>query len=232
MIDEFGYIFRKSISDFKVNFKDFFKTGLFLYFIPILLVNLLNLYKPDSWSFFVLEIINFVLLSLFFIYIVLLLNGKVKNIFDKSFKKLGKFLFFQIILVFILLFLYLLLVIPGIIFSIFWVFSSIIFILNDNIKISDALKNSKKIVNGNWWRVFGFFSFFILFSIFCGFIYGLSFEFVLTLSNLSDSFVSVFFNSGFQMLLSTFSIIFNYNVYKFFVDSKKRNGIVRKINKL
>ena len=52
--------------------------------------------------------------------------------------------------------LFLLLIIPGIIFLIYWTFG--IYVLYDEKKgILESLKRSREIVRGNWWKVFGYF---------------------------------------------------------------------------
>ena len=51
--------------------------------------------------------------------------------------------------------LFLLFIIPGIIFSIYWIFG--IYVLLDEKKgILKSLKRSREIVRGRWWRVFGY----------------------------------------------------------------------------
>jgi hypothetical protein len=47
----------------------------------------------------------------------------------------------------------LLLIVPGIIFSIYWIFALYVSIFRD-INGTDALKYSKKLVEGKWWRIF------------------------------------------------------------------------------
>ena len=47
-----------------------------------------------------------------------------------------------------------LLIIPGIIFGVFWIFAVYIF-FSEKGTIRSSLKKSRKIVNGKWWRIFG-----------------------------------------------------------------------------
>ena len=57
--------------------------------------------------------------------------------------------------------LYILLIIPGIIFTVFWAFSSYIMV-NEKTKIRESMKKSRALVKGRWWKVFGFGLLFLL----------------------------------------------------------------------
>ena len=48
--------------------------------------------------------------------------------------------------------LFLLFIIPGIIFMVFWLFSSYV-LIGENKRILESLKESHNIVKGKWWRV-------------------------------------------------------------------------------
>ena len=54
-----------------------------------------------------------------------------------------------------LLGLFLLLIIPGIIFMIYWIFGSYVF-LDEDKGILYSLKKSRQLVKGNWWKMFGY----------------------------------------------------------------------------
>ena len=60
----------------------------------------------------------------------------------------------NIILTLFIFGLYLLLIIPGILFSIYWIFTMIAVALR-NKKYKEALNYSKLLVRGNWWSTFG-----------------------------------------------------------------------------
>jgi hypothetical protein len=67
----------------------------------------------------------------------------------------GTYLSYSVVITFFLIGLFLLLIIPGIIFLIYWIFSS--YVLYDEKKgIRAALKRSREIVKGRWWMVFGY----------------------------------------------------------------------------
>jgi len=51
--------------------------------------------------------------------------------------------------------LYLLFIIPGIIFTCYWLFSGYA-LVGENKGIVESMKRSKEVVKGNWWKVFGY----------------------------------------------------------------------------
>jgi hypothetical protein len=77
------------------------------------------------------------------------------ELIDNGLSKYGKFFLFNIVLIIFLLLLSLLLIIPGIIFGIYWAFASYIF-FDKKEKILSSLKQSRKIVKNRWWKTFGY----------------------------------------------------------------------------
>ncbi|MEK6927137.1 MAG: hypothetical protein AABX11_01770 [Nanoarchaeota archaeon] len=51
--------------------------------------------------------------------------------------------------------LFLLLIVPGIIFSVYWIFAIFIWFDEPKRSFSDSLRRSKELVKGKWWNVFG-----------------------------------------------------------------------------
>lgn len=85
------------------------------------------------------------------------IDGKkitLKEAFNKSIQKWTLLIATMIIMLICLLGLTLLLIIPGIIFSVFWIFTVYVVILEDK-SFFQAMKYSKKIVEGRWWKTFG-----------------------------------------------------------------------------
>jgi hypothetical protein len=81
----------------------------------------------------------------------------VKEAFNQGVKKyFWKYFGFVFVVGFFLTLLFLLLVIPGIIFMVYWIFGVYVLIAEKK-GIMDSLRRSREIVKGNWWRVFGFF---------------------------------------------------------------------------
>jgi len=67
-----------------------------------------------------------------------------------------KFFGFSLVLMIFVLLLTLLLIIPGLIFGIYWIFAACIF-LEKKENIKNSLKKSKEMVKGRWWKTFGFY---------------------------------------------------------------------------
>ena len=78
-----------------------------------------------------------------------------RELIDNGKAKYGRFLIFNIVFCIFIVLLFLLLIVPGIIFGIYWAFASYIF-LDKNEKILPSLKQSRKIVKGRWWKIFGY----------------------------------------------------------------------------
>jgi hypothetical protein len=66
-----------------------------------------------------------------------------------------KYFWFSIVLVIFIFLLTLLLIIPGIIFGIYWIFASYVF-FDRKEKIRASLRQSREIVKGRWWNTFGY----------------------------------------------------------------------------
>jgi len=194
----FGELFKSSFDELNSKFKIIFKSFLFIYLLPlvVLLVIFLLIFVvlsphlfisgnaiadlssgtaglsifdsenlPISSTIFLIFVLIFGLLSgilMFFLslsYLNISLSNKSKlsfsEVFSKTKKYFWKYLWFIIATSFLLMILYLLLIVPGIIFTIYWIFASYIFII-ENKSVMQSLKKSKQIVRGNWWNVFGY----------------------------------------------------------------------------
>jgi len=73
-----------------------------------------------------------------------------------SSKYLGKYILLVIAVSLALVGLYLLFIIPGIIFTVYWVFAAYV-LIGENAGVTESMKRSKAIVKGRWWRVFGYY---------------------------------------------------------------------------
>ena len=122
---------------------------------------LMNLLPMSFWIIFsvltlVMIIFNF-LMNLSYLHISL--SKKEKVSFREAFRVakhyFWKYLGLVIVITVFLILLFLLLIIPGIIFMVYWIFAIYIFI-GENKGVSESLRASKKIVKGHWWKVFGF----------------------------------------------------------------------------
>ena len=70
-------------------------------------------------------------------------------------KYFGKFFWFSVVELIFLGGLFLLLIIPGIIFSVFWIFAGYV-LISENKGIIESFKESYKIVKDKWWKTFGY----------------------------------------------------------------------------
>lgn len=87
-------------------------------------------------------------------YSIIKMGKPEKEIFKIGYKKIGKFLLISLTLGIIIVFGAVLLIIPAVIFGTWYSFS-ILLVLDRNLSIKDALKTSKQMVNGKFWKVLG-----------------------------------------------------------------------------
>ena len=187
----FGEIFSLSWKEYKKNFKVFATILILLSFIPAIITyiisipftleylklgaqptfsEILAIYLSSKYLLvFIFGIISFILglwMSASLIYNSLYRKKEmsVKETLAGGRKYFWKFFGFSIVYFIFLALLFLLLIIPGIIFLVFWIFASYIFI-GENKGILESLKISKKIVKGRWWSTFGFLLLFGLIAI-------------------------------------------------------------------
>lgn len=113
---------------------------------------------------FVFVLIGFILL--FFVFSILMTLGFLEIAFAKkpltlsqTFKgtkvNFWRFLGLSIVMAVALFFLYLALIIPGVIFTVFWIFSAYV-LVDKKTGVFDSLRGSYNIVKGRWWNVFGY----------------------------------------------------------------------------
>jgi hypothetical protein len=93
--------------------------------------------------------------------------------------------------------LYILLIIPGVIFTVFWAFSAYIMI-NEKTKIRESMKKSMVLVKGRWWKVFG---------------YGLLFFLIYVIVSLIINLVPFIGSMISSLVLTPFLILFFKNFY-------------------
>jgi hypothetical protein len=169
----FGDIFLQSWKEFKENWKSILIIFLILsaipsliltyFFIPINLsmqetgnVSLLNTTYAVIYGllFFASVILSF-WLSIAVLYIGFNSKKRVRagEALRNSLNYFWKYLGLVIVLFFALFGLFLLLIVPAIIFYFYWSFA-IVVLVAENRGIIESMKRSKKVVKGSWWRVF------------------------------------------------------------------------------
>lgn len=178
----FGDIFSATWKEYKTNFRSIFNFMFIFRGIPLILFNIITLFWIYSnvkvynfiareitedikipWDYFIASLIFGFIMILLLIFIsgaITSLSLKKAKFTSKELATEGKSVYFRYlsysivytIFVFLLL---LLLIIPGIIFGIYWVFGAYI-LFDQKTTIRKALKNSRYLVRGRWWRVFGY----------------------------------------------------------------------------
>ncbi len=148
----------------------------------------------------------------------------VKEALSLAMRKYGGAIGLSIVLSIFLFFLYLCFIIPGIIFSIFWVFALYAFVTED-ISIMDALKKSKSLVKGRWWTVFGYLFLFFIIIISVSFCIGIPIGIMGLFLNFINPAVSAVFQETFQLAVELFIVMIATIMYEKFYLSLKENPI-------
>jgi len=179
----FGEVFGRSWKEYKANFNSIFILMSVFVLVPGLLIILINfltigndvnlqkiLLNPSLVNMGKSEAYFFIfglLMSIVSIFLLLLTEAGLidislrkskysfKELRDNGLNSLGKFIIFNLVLMIFLGFLFLLLIIPGIIFAIYWIFAVYVF-FGEKKGILYSLRKSMEIVKGRWWRVFGY----------------------------------------------------------------------------
>ncbi len=136
-----------------------------------------------------------------------------------------KSLGFTIVLMIFLVLLFMALIIPGIIFSVFWIFSYLVF-LDGGKGIISSLKGSFRIVKKRWWKTLGYILLFFLIMMGISIIFGIPslimqviFLFVAYAGKMSigmivlSGFVKQIFNIALNFVTIPLSVLFIKNFY-------------------
>lgn len=248
---DFGELLSQSWNEYKLNFKVIFKLFLYFVIIPGIVLLLLDIYGISSLDILSLDIeknpfilfqeypgyaVSILVLSLlagfisFFGYLAVTcgaLKGK-KFSYSEALKEAKKNYWraigYTIVVAIFLILLSLLFIIPGIIFSVYWIFSYYIF-LNEKKGIIESLKASKHMVNGKWWMTLGYVILIMLVVIFIsmifsipsfisGFAYALSGGAIESLSSfIVFQVIGFIFSSAGQLITTPLMILFIKNFY-------------------
>ncbi len=176
----FEYIFKKSYSEYKKNFKNIFLLSLIFIGIPLILSTLIFSFyifknqdfyngfinnQPTNLPIFYTSLFLgiFIVGLIYSIFYFIFGAGIVKESITGKFNfhktinsgknNFWKLVWFFIVVSFFLMLLFLALIIPGIIFAIYW--SVAVFAYFESKKtIIESLKTSFNMVKGNWWKIF------------------------------------------------------------------------------
>lgn len=244
---KFENIFKKSYNEYKINFKTIFLLSLIFIGIPLVLSSLFSVfYIARNPDFYKMIIINnnfdfmpigflasmiFVGLISFIFYFIFdaglikeSINGKINfhKTINSGKNNFWKIFWFSIVITFFLGLLFLALIIPGIIFGIYWILAVFIYFENKKTVI-ESLKTSFHMVKGNWWRIFGYFILIFLFSLIVLIVVGIinlpiviliyKLEDPSTILLIWDSILSNISSFLSNLIIIPFSIIFYKNVY-------------------
>lgn len=102
-------------------------------------------------GYFVISLLS----SLVYIHLGFSKKADFKESFRKSRSDFWRYLGFTVVMSIFMFVLFMLLIIPGIIFMVYWVFAVFVFI-NERKGIIDSLKTSFNLVRGRWWITFGY----------------------------------------------------------------------------
>ena len=134
----------------------------------------------------------------------------------------------------ILTVLFLLLIVPGVIYSVYWAFGAIIVVLCD-MSGSDALDYSKQIVKGQWWRVAGYLLVFLILNIAISVVITVITEFAglfmpdnLIVTIIKGNILDIFF-SYYNVICVVFFINLSSNVDRFHIEKYEveENGSIK-----
>lgn len=141
------------------------------------------------------------------------IDGKsisVRKALKKSFSKWGTAIGTNFLLGIFLFGLTLLLIVPGIIFFVYWIFVTFVVILSDK-SGKDAMDYSKQIVEGRWWTVAGYFVVIAILGFIIGIIGGIPAWFLpenFLTSIVTDTLIDILV-SFFTVVLTIFFINFD-----------------------
>lgn len=179
----FGSVLSATFDEYKKHFSVFIRILLVLYLLPNAVLAILSQVFAYSVkeasltnnlaSLYTVGIAGVAVLLLFTIFSVLLIwlmnisiikivtyrrasqEVTLQKIFEDAKKSLAGYAGLSLLQGLAILCLIILLIIPGIIFSVFWSFSAYFLIL-ENKGITESMKESKQLVKGRWWKVFGY----------------------------------------------------------------------------
>jgi len=169
---DFGSLFSKSWKEYKSSFGLFFKVFLLFALIPgviylVLLtffdfVNISEAAIQFVWPSLLVGILILLIFSFIanvtYVYISIF-RGNSKMSFGKAVGgALGyfwRYVGLSLLLFIMLVPLFALLIIPGLIFLIYWTFSPFV-LMRENTSIWQSIKRSKLVVKGRWWTTFGY----------------------------------------------------------------------------
>ncbi len=149
----------------KKSFQIFFEKKNFIVFVKIYsiltLVTLVSLFISQDWVSTVFQIIHS-LLSLFITvsalyaikFILSSSDFTVKDVLSSGWRRFARFWLLSVFISLAFIFGLILLIIPGIIFGVWFAFAPY-FLVDQDLNVIDSMKSSKNLLKGRFWKVFG-----------------------------------------------------------------------------
>jgi len=221
----FGKLFLDSWKDYKNNFNVFFKLFFIFAFIPSFIFFTLNYYEKGIVSIIFLILLFFLNIFMITSFIHLSLSKKknFKEAISGGKKYFFKYFWFVIIESIFLIGLFFLLIIPGIIFYVYWIVAPYV-LLNEKKGVLKSLNRSYNLIKKKWWKTLGYGLLMLLIVLGISFIFS-AFTMVvnlfidpLYLQNLENplfltSFISQIFQLGSELIITPLVILFFKNFY-------------------
>ena len=144
-------------------------------------------------------------------------QGEAKEIFKETSELAWPYIVLSVLTAILIILWLLLLIIPGIIFSVYYSFAVYAFFFEDK-RGMDAIKRSKELVKGYWWAVFGRVIFFALII----WVFSLIISIPLLLSQENSIFYSLWdvLVQIINALIGPITLLFSYQIYKDLVKIK------------
>lgn len=134
-------------------------------------------------------------------------------------KYIGKYILLMIVVSLALTGLYMLFIIPGIIFMVYWIFAAYV-LIGENKGVIDSMKRSKVIVRGRWWRVLGYYLLLLLVFVGIGLIFSIPGSILRAI--FQSEIISSIFSLASYVITVPLGILFLKNFYLDLKATKKK----------
>ncbi len=220
-------LLKQSLNIYKQNLEALLMIVLLLTIFSFVAVEYGNFIPTPNISNFEKSIIGIIIFLINFIFplwsfcaIIYLIRDNFKKIdlteaYRQTFKLIPSLLWLSFLGVFIILGSFVFLIIPGIIFGIWFVLGPYV-LVNENLKGMNALLKSREYIRGYWWKVLwrllALGVFFLIVSLVLGFIVNLFLSLLLSknITNYVNEFMSALIGSFFF----SFQIVYTFLIYK------------------
>lgn len=206
--------------DYKENFKPLVILMLLFVGLPTFIVELIKYFTPEDFVF-IPDIIGSLIISLLgilvLISVVRSLSIKKPISINQGLPFYGYAIILGILMSLAVFGLSLLLLIPGIIFAVYWSLSFYVLVA-EKLSITDAMKRSKELITDNWWRTLGYFLAFGMslgvIVLIVSMILGIPGGLLALISPIGSAVYLAILSAVIVSFVQPLSILFGYNYYK------------------